>query len=158
MAFLLACLASAHTYHASIAQLDFISARKTVEVMLWLHTEDVERAFQAQAGPRANFDEPKAAERFVRDYLQGHFQLRNARGEVLKQHWVGMEVKVHFLTAYFEVALPDGLPGVTLENRLLLDRVPDQTNSAQVKRDGNPLRELQFNAAAGGVKQPLLKP
>lgn len=132
----------AHTYHSSIAQLDYISARQTIECIVWLHTEDIERAFQ-QKRP-GNFDDPKQAEAFVRDYLREYFQLRNSAGQLLAHKWVGLEVKVHFVAAYFEIEAPS-LQGLTLANRLLLDRVPDQTNTAQWKVNGKPRKEAQFD-------------
>lgn len=141
--FLIAMLASGHTYHSSIAQLDYISSKKTIEAIVWLHTEDIERAFKAQHGPGANFDQPAAAERFVSQYLKSHFELRNKQGHLLDQKWVGLELKVHFLAAYFEVS-SDAL---TLTNRLLFDRVPDQVNTVHVKKDGQSRHELQFTRA-----------
>ena len=50
--FLVAMLASGHTYHSSIAQLDFISSKKTIEAIIWLHTEDIEQAFKAVFGAK----------------------------------------------------------------------------------------------------------
>ncbi len=139
---------SAHTYHSSIAQLDYISGKKTIEAIVWLHTEDIERAFKAQHGASANFDDPAAAERFVGNYLKSHFEL-HSRGKLLAQKWVGLEVKVHFVAAYFEVPLAEGLDGVTLSNRLLLDRVPDQVNAVQVRQDGKPRHDFtSINATA----------
>lgn len=151
----LAVCAHGHTYHASIAQVEYITAKQALEVMVWLHTEDIERAFQAAHGPQANFDDAKAAERFVAGYLQQHFVLRDKQGQPLAQRWVGMELKVNFLTVYLELPLPQGYAGVTLDNRILLDRLPDQTNSVQVKQDGQARRELQFTAATRGARQPL---
>ena len=137
----LAGFASGHSYHSSIAQLDYIAARKTIEVMVWLHTEDLEREFKREQGANATFDNQQAAESYVGAYLKKHFELRNRQRKLLEQKWVGLEVKVHFLTAYFEVPT-DGLTGVTLTNRILLDRLPDQTNSAQVKIDGKARKDL----------------
>jgi len=151
---LIAVAASGHSYHSSIAQLDYISAKKTAEVMLFLHTEDLERAFHARLGPNANFDDPAQAEKFVAAYLKIHFLIRGKQGELLRPQWVGMEVKVHFLTVYLELPLQDGWSGLTLQNRILLD-VPGQTNSVQLKRNGHPLRELQFTSTNGLLRQPL---
>lgn len=153
MVFSVALVASGHTYHSSIAKLDYISEKKAIEVVVWLHTEDMERAFKAEHGANANFDDPAAAERFVRGYLQSHFELR-AQGKLLPQKWVGLEVKVHFVAAYFEVPLVAGLDGVTLTNRLLLDRVPDQINTVQVQQDGKARHEFQLTAAD---PKPLLR-
>lgn len=148
----LVMVARAHTYHSSIAKLDYISEKKTIESIVWLHTEDIERAFKAHHGANANFDDPAAAERFVSNYLKSHFELRS-RGKLLVQKWIGLEVKVHFVAAYFEVPLAEGLDGVTLTNRLLIDHVPDQVNTVQIQQDGKTRNEFQFSST--GTK-PLL--
>ena len=141
--FLIAVLASGHTYHSSIAQLDYISSKKTIEAIVWLHTEDIEQAFKAQQGSAANFDQPLAAERFVSQYLKSHFELRDKQGHLLDQKWVGLELKVHFLVAYFELSAD----ALTLTNTLLLDRVPDQLNTVQLKQDGQARQELHYSRA-----------
>jgi hypothetical protein len=149
----LVCSVMGHSSHSSIAQLDYVTSRKSLEAIVWLHTEDLERVFKEQTGPRANFDDPKVSAPFVRNYLRTHFALRDLQGKLLEPNWVGLEIKVHFVAAYFEVALPHGLSGLTLTNSILFDRLPDQTNSVQVQQDGRSLNEVKFDRAGS---QPLL--
>src|SRR5262245_4438625 len=120
LAVVAAAVASGHTFHSSIAQLDYLSSKKTIEAIVFLHTEDIERAFKEKHGKNADFDQQAAAERFVSTYLQEHFQIRSANGRVLPHKWVGLEIKVHFVAAYFEVPL-GGLSGAVLTNKILVD-------------------------------------
>ncbi len=147
-------VASAHTYHSSIAQVEYIAARRAVEVIVFLHTEDLERLFQEQHGRQANFE--PAAEVFVQRFLQKAFLIRDAQGRSVPQKWVGLELKVHFAVAYFELPAPQGPARWTLTNRIFLDRLPDQVNTVQIKLDGQPVRELVFHRSSRLATQPLL--
>jgi len=146
---------SAHTFHASIAQLDYIPSRKSIETMIFLHAEDLERLMKDRLGPKASLDQAREAERFTRAYLREVFQLRDASGKLLEADWVGMEVRTHFTVCYLEFATPQGLGGVTLANRIH-HHLPDQSNTARIKIDGKDHRDLVFNATNGFAAQPLL--
>jgi hypothetical protein len=153
----LAPIAAAHTFHASIAQVDYITARKSLEVIIWIHAEDLERRMKLANGPRASFDKEKEAERFVREYLRTHFELKDRLGRPLPMQWVGIEVRTHFIAAYFEAPAPGGIAGVTLTNRILLAMLPDQVNTVKVKVDGKERRELVFDNRGAPKTQRLLE-
>lgn len=150
------CFAEAHTFHSSIAQVDYIASKKLFEVIVWIHSEDLERLFQEAAGRNASLDHKKPAEKFVHEYLKSHFELRDASGKAMEQKWVGLELRTHFLAAYFEVPAPQGLSGVTLKNSILLDRLPDQLNTVKVKHDGADKREIEYHNRGAEAEQPLL--
>lgn len=157
VATLLIPLAYGHTFHASIAQIDYISSKRVLEVIVWIHAEDLERRMQQQLGRKAKLDDSKAAERFVREYLRTHFEIKRSNGEALPQNWVGVEVRTHFIAAYFESPSPSGLADLTLSNRILLAMFPDQENVVKVKHDGKERRELTFNNRAPREPQRLLE-
>lgn len=153
----LAPMAAAHTFHASIAQVDYIPAKRSLEVIVWIHGEDLERRMKQSNGPRATLDNEKEAEKFVREYLRTHFQLKDRAGQNLPMRWVGLEVRTHFVAAYFESPAPDGIGDVTLTNRILLAILPDQVNTVKVKVDGKERRELVFDNQGSRKTQRLLE-
>jgi len=135
----------AHTYHTSIAQIEHISTAKSLEIMLWLHAEDVEAQFRQAHGRNATLDDKTKADAFVSAYLQKMFELRDTAGQKpVAVRWVGMEVRVHFLTIYLEAAAPaTGLAGLSLRNRILM-HLPDQLNIVKVRQDGKDRNDLEF--------------
>lgn len=147
---------TAHTFHASIAQVDYITSKKAFEVIVWIHAEDLERRMKQANGPRASFDKEKEAERFVREYLRTHFELKDRLGRPLAMQWVGLEARTHFVAAYFESPAPNGIGDVTLTNRILLAMLPDQVNTVKVKVDGKERRELVFDNKGAAKTQRLL--
>lgn len=153
----LAPIAAAHTFHASIAQVDYITAKKSLEVIVWIHAEDLERRMKQSNGPRASLDKEKEAEKFVRDYLRTHFQLKDRAGRALPMQWVGMEVRTHFIAAYFEAPAPEGIAELTLTNKILLAMLPDQVNTVKVKVDGKERREIVFDNQGALKTQRLLE-
>lgn len=148
-------IVAAHTFHSSLAQIDYISTKKTLEVIVWIHAEDLERVMRDKLGKSATFDKQKESERFVHAYLREHFEIKTATGKTLPQNWAGLELRTHFVTAYFECPAPEGLNGLTLTNRILLDALPDQINDVRVKQDGKQRHELQFNNASGPGPESL---
>ncbi len=145
----------AHTYHASIAQLDYIPSKKTIETMIFVHAEDLERLMKDRLGPRASLDQAREAERFTRSYLRDVFVLADADGRPVPFEWVGLEVRTHFAVCYLEFPAAQGLGGMTLRNRIH-HHLPDQTNTVRVKIDGKDHRDLEFPAGQGDAAQPLL--
>ena len=148
--------ASAHTFHSSIAQLDYITAKKKFEVIIWIHADDLERLLKDQHGPTMTLDKPKEAERLVQEYLKAHFELRTPQGKLLPQHWVGLEVRTHFVAAYLEIPWAEGIADLQLTNRILLAQLADQVNVVKVKQDSADRRELEFNRRGSPATQPLL--
>jgi hypothetical protein len=147
---------SAHTFHASLAQIDYISAKKMLEVIVWIHSEDLERLMREKLGKNATLDKQKEAERFVHAYLRDHFEIKTPAGKPLPQNWVGLEVRTHFAAAFFECPAAEGLTGLTLTNRVLLDALPDQVNAVKVKQDGKDRHELTFDNSRGAGPEPLI--
>ncbi len=153
----LAPLAAAHTFHASIAQIDYISSKKTLEIIVWIHAEDIERRMRDQLGANATLDDRRQAEGFVKEYLKGHFELKRSTGAPLALQWVGLEVRTHFLAAYLEAPAPNGMLDLTLTNRILLAYLPDQTNTVKIKQDGEEERELLFDNRGSARAQRLME-
>lgn len=152
---LLACGMDAHTLHRSMAQIEWISAKRSLEVMLLLHGEDIERLVKSRLGAGATLDRPKQVEPFLFRYLGEHFELRDGAGKAVPFEWVGMEVHTHFVTVYLE-ARADTLTGWTLRNRILFGELPDQSNAVLVKRDGKAAREITFDQSAPPKWVPVL--
>ncbi|MCX6593126.1 MAG: hypothetical protein NTZ56_16535 [Acidobacteria bacterium] len=148
--------ARAHTFHSSIAQLDYITAKKKFELIIWIHADDLERLLKDQHGPSVTFDKPKEAERLVHDYLRANFELRTPQGKLLPHHWVGLEVRTHFIAAYIEIPWSEGIADLQLTNRILLAELPDQVNVVKVKQDSADRRNLEFNRRGAPATQPLL--
>jgi hypothetical protein len=143
-----------HTYHASIAQIDHRTAARTLEIMLFIHAEDMERLMKRRGGPSASLDRQKEAERLVFAYLKETFLLRDGSGRMVPLKWVGLEVRTHFLVAYME-APSAGFAAMTIDYRTLLDELPDQSNTVMVKEDGEERRQIVFDRSGPGGPVPV---
>lgn len=143
-AFLLASAgaAFAHTYHTSISRIEHIRAAQSLEIMVWLHTEDVEELLRLAEGATATLDDHKTAARFVESYLRGTYEILTRAGKRVEWKWVGLEVRVHFLTVYLEAPAPS-LEGLQLRNRVLM-HLPDQVNVVKVRQDGKDRNDLEY--------------
>lgn len=155
LAFACALPIAAHTFHSSLAQIDYISAKKRIEIIVWIHAEDIEKVMKEKHGRNATLDNRKEAERFVRTYLQSHFEFRNDSGKPVPLTWVGLKVRTHFIAAFLATPAPEGLQNLSLANRILLDALSDQMNLVKIKLDGQERRELSFDNRKGATAQPL---
>lgn len=140
--------ARAHPYHTTIAEADWNAESGRLEVALRLLPADLERALEAhvgQASPAAapTTDDQATLDDHILGWLGQGFRLIPDGGEPAPILWVGKEVSIEHVWLYFEIPLADGLEGVTIEHRLLLDLEPRQVNTLLLGR-GKGRRTLTF--------------
>ena len=123
----------AHPFHASLAEAEWNAGSGKLEVALQLD------AYDLQTGLRQFLDKPisleaKGADADVQAYLRHHFRLTYASDakSPLPIQWVGFEVTRSKAWLYFEIALPRGLEGISIENSVL-SHVPNQVNTVTVR-------------------------
>ena len=136
--------AAAHPFHTSVAELEYNSQTKRIEVSLKLPAADLERALSSLAKRRINLDKDPLAE-LVTQYLDRHFLLvdsslvpHTGHAELLAAKWpseqrsqarfVGHELMATWSWLYFEIELPAGV----VEEMSLIDTVLFDINSGQI--------------------------
>jgi hypothetical protein len=132
-----------HKYYTSIMHAEYNAETKSLEVSARIFADDLEQALAKRNKKNIHLETGKNAGAQVLAYLQDTFQLKDAKGEIKKLSWVGMETKVDVVWVYFEIKLPEGLAGAQLRNRLLFELFPEQVNVVQYV-DGKRKIELVF--------------
>jgi hypothetical protein len=123
----------AHTFHTSLAQMEYNAQEKSVEISLEVFTNDLEAALSRRNGKKVRLDKTEGAEGLVLAYLQDTLNLKNNRGEIKKLSWVGMESKADAMWLYVEAPMPEGLEGASLRDRLFFESLEDQVNLVHLK-------------------------
>lgn len=119
--------AEAHPSHSSYAEVEW-GPESSLDVALKVIPEDLERALSQTAGKRVPLlDRPEVRE-LLTLYLQRHFRLSSTDGPL---QLVGMELAYRDTWIYFSLPATRD-PQLLLENTLLMDLEPTQTN--RVKR------------------------
>jgi hypothetical protein len=123
----------AHTFHTSLAQMEYNAQEKSVEISLEVFTNDLEAALSKRSGKKVRLDKTEGADALVLAYLQDTLNLKNSQGEIKKLSWVGMESKADAMWLYVEAAMPEGLDGAALRDRLFFESLEDQVNLVHLK-------------------------
>lgn len=123
----------AHKFHVSYTTLEWNRETESLEIVLQLFPDDLEAAISQHQGKKVALS--RQNEGVIFDYLQKYFEVRDGDGLQLTLTWVGMEMDVHRVWVYLELPLPNGLEGITLQQRVFFDLYDDQINSVHVKSD-----------------------
>lgn len=116
--------------------MDYNAEEKTVEITIQVFAHDIETILEKQAGKRLNLEKSDEAPKFVLDYLNSRFVLKNKTGETKKLKWVGKEQSADAVWLYVETEMPEGLSGATLENSLFFELANDQVNLVTCRFSG----------------------
>ncbi|HEY9401860.1 MAG TPA: DUF6702 family protein [Pyrinomonadaceae bacterium] len=128
--------AAAHKFHTSFTEVDYNAPQRSLQITLRTFPDDLENVLSRRSGKAVRLDRKKETEPLLVAYLQETFQLKNAKGEMVKLAWVGMDAGVDSAWLYFEAHLPEGSAGVQLRNQFMFDLYDDQINLVNVKQDG----------------------
>lgn len=140
---LLNSLASAHTFHTSLTRMDYNTDEKTVEITIQVFAHDLETAIEKRAGKRVNLEKSPDSKKFILDYLNDKFALKNKSGETQKLSWIGKEQSADSIWIYVEAKAPEGLENASLENRLFFELHNDQVNLVTYRAAGKK-RDFAF--------------
>lgn len=131
-----AAVLRAHTYHFAVVQVDHNTQSRRLEFVVTLHADDLQEALRRRTGRPIEIDRAKDAEALVQAYVRDRLELRNPDGKPAALKWVGMEVKLHFVTIYLEATAPPRTERLTARADFFFDLFADQVNALRLRRDG----------------------
>lgn len=127
----------AHPVHQSQAHAEFNPKTQKLEVSLTVFINDLEQALTNRSGRKLFMDKTDAAlfDKQVQLYLAETFVVKDATGKVAALEWLGREMEPDAeksadpeVTLFFELSLPQGLPGSTLRHTVFCEVFEDQSN------------------------------
>ena len=134
----------AHRFHIGLAEIGFNAKSGSVEVVHTLMAHDIEALLATLGARQADLTRPED-EALLRQYVEARFYLLGPDKQRLPLKWVGMQAGVDSVTVYQE------LPGAAMaqvaqvHNELLSDLLPRQSNTVNVRNDGE-IQSLEFDA------------
>lgn len=142
----------AHSVHQSTAEAEYNPETKKLEVSLTVFIDDLETALVRQCECEMRLDKTPAAEFDAQTmaYLAKSFVVTDPAGKAAEIEWVGRQIDEETkksgdptVTLFFEVALPGGLKGKSLQHTIFHDLFKDQVNLLHLR--SNPGKaELRF--------------
>lgn len=145
--------AAAHPHHVSTTELEHNVARKALQASIRVKAVDLEEALSRRAGARVDLDKTKDVDELITAYLRQTFVI--VGGDTAPPlTFVGKEVTVKEAWLYVSFAVPEGIAGLTLRNRLFHEIVRDQVNTV-LFREGDRERTMRFTRRTPA--QPLAR-
>lgn len=97
--------ADAHPFHSTLAEMEWNAENGAFEVSLQFAGSEIEDELSALHGRRISLESTPGAEQLLQDYLEQRFRISDATRKSSRIRWVGMEVGVRYIWAYFEIEL-----------------------------------------------------
>lgn len=126
----------AHSFHATLAEVEFNEESKRVEIAIRLFTDDLEKALSARAGKNVRLDLTEGVDASIAAYLRSNFVLRDDEGREVELRWVGRESDARVTWVYVDGPLPARATRVSIQSSLLVELFEDQVNSVNIRRAG----------------------
>lgn len=146
---LITAVLSAHSFHASLAEVARNPKEKTIEVSLRLFPDDIELAMSKDAGRAVHLDDSPESDKALFHYLERNFVFTSAKSKKqLPLKWVGKEFDVKTLWVYVELPAGASAEEIILDDRILFELYADQVNTVNVKRSADDVRTVTFLPAA----------
>ena len=158
--------AHAHALHQSTAEAEYNPTTKHLEVSLRLFVADLDLALMRHSERRVSLETTPAKDLdpLIQAYLASVFVLKSADGKSIAIDWVGRESENttaqgedSAVTLYFELSLPQGLGGQTLQHSALCEYFADQSNLLLLK-DGKRRQELRFTKPQASKRLAFSEP
>lgn len=144
-----------HPYYVSVTELKNNAAKKTIEVSCRMFTDNIEDALEKIYKRQIDILHPKdkqEVDKVLLDYLTKHLLIKvNQKGAAYK--FIGYEKEEEAIWCYLEINNVNDSKSIVIENSLLFDFIPTQTNVMHVTIDGkqkstkvtNPEKEASFS-------------
>ena len=137
--------ASAHRFHAGIADVSFNARTGSTEIVHTYMAHDIDALLANMYGRQFDLTEPDDQE-VLRKYIESHFWVLGQDKSRLRVRWVGVSADAERVTVYQEIEKTPLWKAGAIHNAVLVDFLPDQVNTVNLN-DGNAVRSLTFDRA-----------
>lgn len=135
--------ALAHSFHLGMTDIAVNPRSGNTEIVHTFMLHDIEARLAELHQRPLDLAQP-ADEALLRAYIERQFSIAPARRGRLPLRWVGISANTESLTIYQEIAGAPIAADTAITNAVLLDYLPDQSNTLNLKLKG-PLKSLLFD-------------
>ena len=126
----------AHTFHTSLARIDYNEKEKLAEISIRLFVHDLVPVLEKRSKKYVDLEKTKEADGLLLDYLNENFVLQDKNQNVKKLVWIGKEIHTDDIIVYVEIPLEESLDGMRLQNTIFFESFAEQTNLVVARFDG----------------------
>ena len=120
-----------HPFHTTFAEIEWNSETQRFEVALQLPGLQIDEELSRIHKRRINTETTADAESLLRDYITNRFEITDKSHGRCRIHWVGMEVELRDVWAYFEVEL---LESATISGAATVSNFGANQSNSEPKR------------------------
>ena len=136
--------ASAHSFHAGLADISYNTNTKSTEVVHTYMTHDIEALLLEVYQRQFDLTDPDD-QAVLRKYIDKQFWLADKDGKRIPLNWVGLTVDTDSVVVFQEAVQTPSTLVETIHDGVLSDFLPDQQNTVNLTAGGS-LRTFGFNA------------
>lgn len=125
---------SLHPFHSSVGECVFNSKEKIWEISIRMFQDDLTVGLSQFNGAPFSFQKTPDIDLTLEKYVRNYFGIQVNQKRTTPYRWIGWEEVGDMIWVYLEIPSEQDLSGVFIENSLLADAFPDQTNLLQVVR------------------------
>lgn len=136
--------ASAHSFHAGLADISYNANTKSTEVVHTYMTHDIEALLLEVYQRQFDLTDPDD-QAVLRKYIDKQFWMADKDGKRIALNWVGLTVDTDSVVVFQEAVQTPSTLVETIHDGVLSDFLPDQQNTVNLTAGGS-LRTFGFNA------------
>lgn len=129
-------IADAHPIYISMCEINYNEKSRAYEISVKIFTDDLEAGVAARfSGLALKLETPKEltdSDDYIAKYIKEKISL-NADGKTLVFRYVGREAEDDAQWIHFEASNLPAPHKITIDNRILLDKLPGQLNITHIK-------------------------
>lgn len=145
--------AAAHKFYVGVFQMDYVPAKKQVQLTSRLFVDDVEKTLNKKYGKRFYFSskqELPEAEEYLKKYLAEKMEV-SINGKVHPVKFLARETEDDVLICYFTIPAMSDVKSIKVSNSILMESFSEQQNIIHAKINGNRKSLLLTNDKKEGT-------
>ena len=142
-------VAGAHNYHMGMADISYNGASGNTEIVHTYTAHDVEALLADLYQRRLDLGRDED-EQLLRDYVERRFFIETPQRARLAPRWVGLKLDADNVVVFQEIEGRQLAPGSVIHNRVLIDFLPAQRNTLNLRGAASaPVQTFLFDRASG---------
>lgn len=134
-------MSSAHKFYVSITKVEYIEDEKSLQIILKIFTEDLEKTLRERYSEDIYLDSKKETDseaEYIQKYLSKKFKI-SVNNTPINTTYIGKEYDNDVIKVYLEAQNISEIKTFEIENKILMDMFEEQQNIIHFKR--NKLRK-----------------
>ena len=123
-------MSTAHKFYVSITKVEYIEEEESLQIILKIFTEDLEKTLRERYGADIHLDSKKETEadvEFIQKYLLKKLKIQ-VNNTPVTINYIGKEYENDVIKIYMEIQNVSELKTFEIENKVLMDMYDEQQN------------------------------